>query len=180
MTEQPWEADPDLPHRMDALAGVVQSELIAAGLPVAPGEFRVDTAGAVVEVERPYLRGVLVGWREGIVLLDAAQEALGDDPHHEGEECAAFSRLTSAISEAMVEAMRAILTAAGLEITRDAEDLSPHELLVTRRLAPSPWRARRDAAFEARYDKMRAAWNKRNAQRCPNPGCEVHGPLRDQ
>ncbi|MEU8637816.1 hypothetical protein AB0C38_37020 [Amycolatopsis sp. NPDC048633] len=177
MTENPWEADPDLSHRMDALAGVVRSELVAAGLPLGP---HADTAGAVVEVERPYLRGVLVGWREGIVLLDAAQEALGDDPHHEGEECAAFSRLTSAISEAMVEAMRAILTAAGLEVTRDAEDLSPHDLLVTRRLAPSPWRARRDAAFEARHDKMREAWNKRNAERCPNPDCEVHGPLREQ
>lgn len=47
---------------------------------------------------------------------------MGDDPHHEGEECIAFSRLMSAVGEAMAEAMRAILTAAGLEVFRSSDD----------------------------------------------------------
>ncbi|RSN39937.1 hypothetical protein DMC64_36375 [Amycolatopsis sp. WAC 04197] len=53
-------------------------------------------------------------------------------------------------------------------------DYSPHELLVTRRVAPSVWSVRRDAQFTRRYDSMRAAWNARNAADCPNPDCEIH------
>ncbi|WP_236792299.1 hypothetical protein [Amycolatopsis sp. GM8] len=180
MTETPFGVDPVQRRRLELLAGVVQSELVAAGLPVVPGESLAETAGAVVAVDMPYLRGVLVDWREHNLLLDAAQDAWGDDPHHEGEECAAFSRLTSAIGEAMAKAMQAILVAAGLEVARTDNDYAPHELLITRRLAQSPWRARRDARAEARSEKMGAAWNERSAANCPNPDCEVHGPIRDR
>ncbi|WIX98838.1 hypothetical protein QRX60_32895 [Amycolatopsis mongoliensis] len=117
----------------------------------------------------------MVGWREGTVLLDAAQEALGDDPHHEGEECAAFDRLTSAISGAMAEAMHAILTAAGPEVVRDAEDVSAHELLVTRRLTPSPWRARRATT---RCVRPGTSGTRTSARTTPDGG--IHGPLRDR
>jgi hypothetical protein len=180
MTEHPFGVDPAQRRRLEELAGVVRSELAAAGLPVVPGEHLLESAGAIVTVDVPDLRGVLVDWREDNRLADAAQDAWGDDPHQEGEECAAFSRLTSAIAEAMAEAMRAILTAAGLEVAGAANDYAPQELLVTRRLAPSPWRARRDTQLEARHEKLRAAWNERNAATCPNPGCEVHGPIRDR
>ncbi|SFJ83884.1 hypothetical protein [Amycolatopsis sacchari] len=59
--------------------------------------------------------------------------------------------------------MRTILTAAGIEVTRADPGEGPHALLVTRRLAPSPWLARRDAEFDARYEKKRVAWAKRDA-----------------
>ncbi|MGW4484074.1 hypothetical protein ACWEOE_09565 [Amycolatopsis sp. NPDC004368] len=168
--------DPEQRHRLNALLGVVQSELVAAGLPVVPEANPAGTAGAIVYVDVPDLRGVLVDWHVGNLLVDAAQEAWFDDPHREGEEVAAFSRLTSAIGEAMGAAMHAILTAAGLKVERTANDYAPDELLVTGRLAPSPWRARRDAQFLARHEKMVTAHNERHAAECPNPDCQV----RDQ
>ncbi len=113
-------------------------------------------------------------WYEHAILLDAAQEAWGDDPHREGEECAAFGRLTSAIGAAMAEAMRKILTAAGLEVADAGNDYAPDQFLVTRVVAPSAWRARRDDRFARRHKSMPAAWNTRLAAECPNPDCEVH------
>lgn len=158
-------------HRLDALLGIVQEELAAAGLPVVPGERPVGVAGAVVSLDVPDLRGVLVDWRKHAVLLDAGQEAWGDDPHREGPECAAFSRLLSEIDTAMSEAMRRILTAAGLEVTSSRNDYAPGELLVTRCLAPSVWQARRSARFRRRHESMLAAWNERHAaERRPAPG----------
>ncbi|WP_228708344.1 hypothetical protein [Amycolatopsis keratiniphila] len=171
MTEEPSEVDSDRRFRLETLCDVVQAELAAAGLPVAPG--RLST-GAVVSVDLPDLRGVLIDWREHAILLDAGQEAWADDPHREGEECAAFSQLMSAIGEAMAEAIRKILTAAGLEVSGTDNDYAPHELLVTRRVAPSVWSVRRDAQFTRRHDSMRAAWSARNAAECPNPDCETH------
>ncbi|MER6766637.1 MULTISPECIES: hypothetical protein [Amycolatopsis] len=47
----------------------------------------------------------------------------------------------------MAEAMRAVLTEGGLEAARTESS----DALVARRLAVSPWRACRDAGFEARY-----------------------------
>lgn len=158
---------------MDALREVVLAELAAAGLP-ASSENGVGTAGAVVQLDLPELRGVLVDWREHDILIDASQEAWGEDPNRQGEECAAFSRLLSEIGEAMAEAMRKILTAAGLEVRRTENDYGPHELLVTRRVEPSVWRARRDATFTRRYESMQEAWRKRHAEECPKVDCEVH------
>lgn len=174
MTEEPPEVDSDRRFRLETLCDVVQAELAAAGLPVAPGGLSTGVAGAVVSVDLPDLRGVLIDWREHAILLDAGQEAWADDPHREGEECAAFSQLMSVIGEAMAEAIRKILTAAGFEVSDTDNDYAPHELLVTRRVAPSVWSARRDAQFTRRYDSMRAAWNARNAAECPNPDCETH------
>ncbi|MEU4674851.1 hypothetical protein AB0F91_44665 [Amycolatopsis sp. NPDC023774] len=180
MTENPFGAGLEQRHRLTALLGIVQSELVAAGLPVVPEANPAGTAGAIAYVDMPDLRGVLVDWKVGDLLADAAQEAWGDDPHREGEEVAAFSRLRSAIGEAMREALFAILTAVGLEVERTANDYAPNELLVTGRLAQSPWRARRDAQVLARHEKMRTAHNERHAAECPNPDCEVHGPIRDR
>lgn len=165
MTETPAAAaaDPDRRSRLNALCDVVQTELAAAGLPVTPGERPTGTAGAIVVVDVLDLSGVLVDWHEHAILLDAGQEAWADDPHREGEECAAFSRQLSAIGEAMSEAMRKILTAAGLEVARTGNDYAPHELVVTRRVNPSVWRARRDAQFTRRHEGMLAAWNARHA-----------------
>ncbi|EMD24138.1 hypothetical protein B0293_03850 [Amycolatopsis azurea DSM 43854] len=161
---------------MEALRNVAQAELAAAGLPVAPGGHPTGTAGAVVMVDIPDLRGVLIDWRAHDVLVDAAQEAWFDDPHREGEETAEFARLTSTIGEAMAVAMRTILTAAGMEVSGTGNDYAPHELLVTRRLVPSAWSARRDARFSRRFEAMGAAWNARHAAECPNPDCEHHHP----
>ncbi|HET6705555.1 hypothetical protein [Amycolatopsis sp.] len=155
--------DKELRHRLDTLLWIVQEELAAAGVPLAPGERPVGVAGAVVSVDVPDLRGVLVDWRAHDVLLDAGQEAWGDDPHREGPECAAFTRLLSEIHTAMSAAMRRILTAAGLEVTGSGNDYAPGELLVTRRLAPSVWQARRDARSNRRHESMRMAWNERHA-----------------
>ncbi|MEU3627522.1 hypothetical protein BS329_41100 [Amycolatopsis coloradensis] len=105
-------------------------------------------------VDVPDLHGVLVDWREHAVLLDAGQQAWAEDPHREGEEAAAFARLMSTIGEAMSAAMRTILMAAGMEVSGTGNDYAPHELVVTRRVAPSVWRARRDAQFVRRTDSM--------------------------
>ncbi|MGW7539385.1 hypothetical protein [Amycolatopsis sp. NPDC054798] len=172
-------SEPTPLHRLEALASIVQDELVAAGLPALPERAPTGMSGAIVAVRRPELDGVLVSWQLGPQLVDAAQQALGDDPHHEGEECAAFSKLTSAINEAMGKAVLEILTAAGLEAARTGDD-APDELLVTRRLAVSPWRARRDAEFETRYEKMLAAWNARHAEKCSNPDCGTHHPKRKE
>ncbi|MFF4595275.1 hypothetical protein [Amycolatopsis sp. NPDC001319] len=180
MTENPFGVDPERRHRLNALLGVVQSELVAAGLPVVPEANPDGTAGAIAYVDMPDLRGVLVDWKVGNLLGGAALEAWFDDPHREGEEVAAFSRLSAAIGDAMEEAMFAILTAAGLEVERTANDYARNELLVTGRLAPSPWKARRDAQFLARHEKMVTAHNERHAAECTNPDCKVHGPTRDQ
>ncbi|WP_410657528.1 hypothetical protein [Amycolatopsis sp. lyj-112] len=177
MTETPAAADSERRFHLEALRDVVQAELAAAGLPVAPGDGPMGTAGAVVTVDVPDLHGVLVDWREHDVLVDAAQEAWFEDPHREGEECAAFKRLLSTIGEAMSTAMRAILTAAGLEVSGTDNDYAPHELLITRRVVPSVWRARRDAQFSRRYESMVAAWKVRNAAECPKPDCEHHSGL---
>lgn len=164
MTQTP--DDDEARHRMDALAGIVRSELAAAGLPVIPEDHPLGTAGALVMVDRPFLRGVLVDWAEHALLVDAGLGALGDDPFHEGAETAALTGLQKVIGDAMQEAMEKILTAAGLEVTRTDHDHTPGQLLVTRRVTVSPWRAWHDAQFVRRYDTMRAAWNERNqAQR---------------
>ncbi|MFB9927763.1 hypothetical protein ACFORO_39155 [Amycolatopsis halotolerans] len=70
----------------------------------------------------------------------------------------------------MAKAMLAILAAGGLEAAR----IESCDLLVTQRLAVSPWQARRTAEFETRYEKMLAAWNARNAENCPKPDCDTH------
>lgn len=176
MTETPAAVGSERRFQLETLRDLVQAELAAAGLPVTPGDGPTGTAGAVVTVDMPDLRGVVVDWREHTVLVDAAQEAWFEDPHREGEECAAFNRLPSSIGEAMSAAMRAILTAAGMEVAGTGNDYAPHELLVTRRVVPSVWRARRDAQFSRRYESMVAAWNVRNAAACPKPDCEHHRP----
>ncbi|WP_235096790.1 hypothetical protein [Amycolatopsis decaplanina] len=176
MMDTPAPAGSERRHHLDALRDVVQAELAAAGLLVAPGDGPTGTAGAVVTVDLPDLHGVLVDWRQHDVLVDAAQEAWFEDPHREGAECAEFERLLSTIGEAMSAAMRTILTAAGMEVSGTGNDYAPHELLVTRRLVPSVWRARRDARFARRYEAMGAAWNARNAAECPKPDCEHHHP----
>lgn len=157
-------------HRLEALVRIVQDELVAAGLRVIPDPAPTGMSGAIVAVRRPELDGVLVSWQLGPQLVDAAHEAWGDDPHQEHEECAAFAKLTSAIDESMAKAMLAILAAGGLEAAR----IGSCDLLVTQRLAVSPWQARRNAEFEARYEKMLAAWNARNETNCPKSDGETH------
>ncbi|QUQ71820.1 hypothetical protein [Kutzneria sp. CA-103260] len=148
--------------RLEVLATVVRAELVAAGLPVMPEDDPPGTAGALVRVDRPDMRGVLVDWQSHSVLMDAALEAWAEDPLQEGEETAAFKRLNDGIGEAMQEAMRKIMTTAGLEVVDTDNDYAPHELLVTRLLTKSPWQQRRSAAHERRGDRMRAAWNQRH------------------
>lgn len=166
--------DRDRRFRLDVLATVVQEELAAAGLPVTPGEQPVGLAGAAVRVERPDLRGVLVDWREHAVLLDASRDAWAEDPLRERGECEAIGQLQVAIGEAMAEAMRKILVAAGLEVTGSGNDYAPDQLLVTRHLVPSPWQARRAAQFERQQESMRAAWQAQHEADCPNHGDQAH------
>jgi len=163
MTEEPTEHGPDRRHELDVLTRIVHEELAAAGLPVVPRERPVGVAGALVSVDLPDLRGVLVEWRPHALLVDGAQEAWGDDPHREGAETPEFSRLLSRIGTAMSEAKQKILPAAGLEVTGSGNEPAPAELLVTRRLAPSAWQARRDARARSRHESMRAAWNARRS-----------------
>ncbi|WP_233223950.1 hypothetical protein [Amycolatopsis sp. CA-128772] len=165
--------DKDRRFRLDVLATTVQAELMAAGLPVLSGNDPIGSVGAVVHADVPELRGVTVDWQEHAVFWDASQEAWAEDPLQEGAECAAFGALAVAIGEAMAEAMRKILTAAGLEVADSGDDYAPHQLLVTRRLARSPWQARRDAKFERQQESMHAAWKAKHEAECPN-----HGPDR--
>ncbi|WP_242546086.1 hypothetical protein [Amycolatopsis sp. MtRt-6] len=148
--------DNDRRFRLDVLATIVQEELLAAGLPVLSGNDPAGSVGAIVHADVPQLRGVTVDWQEHTLFWDASKEALAEDPLQEGAECAAFGKLAVAIGEAMAEAMRKILTAAGLDVTGSGDDYAPHQLLVTRRLALSPWQARRDAKFQRQQDAMRA------------------------
>ncbi|MFI5586611.1 hypothetical protein ACIA5G_16335 [Amycolatopsis sp. NPDC051758] len=163
MTEEPAEHGPDRRQELDVLTRIVQEELAAAGLPVVPRERPVGAAGALVSVDLPDLHGVLVEWRPHALLVDGAQEAWGDDPHREGAETPEFSRLLSQVGTAMSEAMQKILTAAGLEVTGSGNEYTPAELLVTRRLAPSAWQARRTARARSRHESMRLAWNARHS-----------------
>ncbi|WIX97886.1 hypothetical protein QRX60_27810 [Amycolatopsis mongoliensis] len=163
MTGELTEHEPSRRQRLDVLTRIVQAEPAAAGLPVVPGERPVGVAGALASVGLPDLHGVLVEWRQHALLLDGGQEAWGDDPHREVPEAAAFSRLLNETGTAMSEAMRKILTAAGLEVTAGGNEYVPGELLVTRRLAPSPWQARCDARAGRRRESMRPARNARHA-----------------
>jgi hypothetical protein len=74
------ETPKDVAYRLDALAGIVRSELTAAGLPVVPDDHPLGTAGAVVQVDLPEPSGVLVGWHAHPILMDAGQAAWADDP----------------------------------------------------------------------------------------------------
>jgi hypothetical protein len=94
------------------------------------------------------------------MLMDAGQAAWADDPMREGAEAAAFRNLIEGVSEVMGEAMRRILTLAGLEVVGTGNDYAPHELLVIRQATVSPWRARHDATFTSRYESMVEAWNR--------------------
>jgi hypothetical protein len=154
----------DAVHRLDALAGVVRAELAAAGLPVVPDDHPMGTAGARVLVDKPDLRGVLVYWHSHSLLMEAGQAAWADDPMREGAETAAFRELIEGVSEAMSDAMRRILTLAGLEVVGTDNDYAPDELLVVRRVTVSPWRARHDATFTQRYESMQAAWNRHHQE----------------
>jgi hypothetical protein len=167
--------DKERRFRLDVLATTVQEELMAAGLPVLSGNDPIGSVGAVVHADVPELRGVTVDWQAHSLFWDASQEAWAEDPHQEGAECAAFGRLAVAVGEAMAEAMRKILTAAGLEVADSGDDYAPYQLLVTRCLARSPWQVRRDAKFERQQESMRAAWNARHQAECPN-----HGPDGDR
>jgi hypothetical protein len=171
--------DQDRRFRLDVLATAVREELLAAGLPVLSGNDPTGSVGAVVHADVPDLRGVTVDWQEHTLFWDASQEAWAEDPFQESAECAAFGRLSVAIGEAMAEAMRKILTAAGLEIADSGDDYTPHQLLVTRCLARSPWRVRRDAKFERQQESMRAAWNAKHEAECPNHGPTVAGRADD-
>jgi hypothetical protein len=157
----PSETDRKTRSRLNILAGFVRAELAAAGLPVTPEDHPSGTSGAVVGIDPMELHGVEVGWRNHAILLDAAQNAWADDPLGEGTEYAAFTRHTTAIGEAMRDALRGILTAAGFEVAGSGNDYAPHDLLVTGRQEISPWQARRDAELGRRHERMRAVWNER-------------------
>jgi hypothetical protein len=157
MTEMSEEREVEF--RLGVLATVVRSELAAAGLPVMPEDHPAGTAGALVSVDRPDMRGVLVDWHTHTVLMDAAMAAWGDDPLREGEETRAFRRMFDGIDDAMQEALRKILTTAGFEVVDTDNDYAPHELLVTRLITKSPWQERRDATHNRRHEGMVAAWN---------------------
>ncbi|MGW7539384.1 hypothetical protein [Amycolatopsis sp. NPDC054798] len=159
--------------RLEILADIVRDELLAAGLPL---KHAWTDAGASVSVDKPDLRGVVVDWYQSSQFSDALMAAWGDDPHHEGEEFAAFTKQADAVREAMADALLAVLTAAGFEARRIDSAHVSSEILVTRRLADSPWRARRSARDAARMDKMHAAWAARAAAGCGNPDCETHFP----
>jgi hypothetical protein len=163
--------------RLDVLATIVRQELAAAGLPVIPGEqpVPVGLAGAVVKLDVLDPRGVQVDWRAHAVLLDANQDAWAEDPLRERGECEAIGTLVVTIDAAMAEAMRKILTTAGLEVTSSGNDYAPDQLLVTRCLAPSPWQARRDARFERQQESIRAAWQAQHEAECPNHGDDTDG-----
>lgn len=160
----------DVAHRLEALAGIVRSELAAAGLPVIPDDHPIGTAGVTVSIDRPDMLGVLVQWHAHSILMDAGQAAWADDPMREGEEAAAFRNLIEGVSEVMGEAMRRILTLAGLEVVGTNNDYAPHESLVIRRETVSPWRARHDATFTRRYESMLAAWNRHHEKDHDGPG----------
>ncbi|WP_372659966.1 hypothetical protein [Amycolatopsis kentuckyensis] len=158
--------------RLEVLATLVRQELAAAGLPVIPGDqpVPVGLAGAVVKLDVLDPRGVMVDWQAHAVLLDANRDAWAEDPLREGGECEAIGTMVVTIDAAMAEAMRKILTAAGLEVTGSGNDYAPDQLLVTRCLTPSPWQARRDAKFERQQEAMTAAWQAQHAAGCPNHG----------
>jgi hypothetical protein len=90
--------------------------------------------------------------------MSAALDGWADDPERESAESGEFSRQLDAVGAAMRNALREIITAAGYEVSDNPDpDFAPHRLLVTRRLAESPWLERRFARAEKRHDAERAA-----------------------
>lgn len=149
-------AEPGLPTLAN-IAHFVRAELAAAGLPVAPEDHPPGTAGAVVRVDTD-AGAVTVDWALHEVLVSAALDGWADDPERESAESGEFSRQLDAVGAAMRNALREIITAAGYEVSDNPDpDFAPHRLLVTRRLAESPWLERRFARAEKRHDAERAA-----------------------
>ncbi|MFI5605716.1 hypothetical protein [Amycolatopsis sp. NPDC051903] len=149
-------APEDFSHlSLRSIAHQVRSELAAAGLPVTPEDPPPGTAGAQVAIDAAD-SCVTVAWETHAILRDAAHDAWGDDPFGKGAELAAFTHLRTTIHTAMHDAMATILTEAGFEVRKAAD-----ELHVLRRLEMSPWQARRDAHFDSRHERKVAAWRQR-------------------
>lgn len=138
--EEPSLADAETLARRKDLARAVRDDLYAVGLPVVPeGAHSSVTAGARVSVD-PFDDeggGVFVHWDVPYVLSVAGMDALfegriGDDPS---------MRLGAEASRIMQDAIAEILTAAGYDVEKDANDMSPFRSQVLRRRpVASSWR----------------------------------------
>ncbi|TDC55723.1 hypothetical protein E1281_11145 [Actinomadura sp. KC345] len=139
MTWEPQQADADTMARRAELARAVRDDLSAAGLPVVPEDADPSvSAGARVTVDplNDEAGGVFVHWGVRYVLRSAAMDALvgGGGP---GDACI---RLSGGTSNAMQDAIAEILTIAGYDVQKDANDMAPYQLAVLSRHPGPSWR----------------------------------------
>src|SRR5215467_11288755 len=118
-------ADDEILARRKALSDRVFEELTAAGLPavLANGQGRsllAPGAQIVVDELADAGGGVWVRWETHFVLRADAKEALSADRKDDQ-----VIRLAGAAANAMQAAIAGILAAAGHEVAKDANDMSP-------------------------------------------------------
>jgi hypothetical protein len=123
-----------------ALAVRVLDELTAAGLPAVldsdQGGSRL-APGAHVSVD-PFADaggGVYVDWATHFALRQASLDALSAGRKHDQAIA-----LAGAAAKAMQDAIAEILTAAGYQVAKDANDMAPFVLSVLDQAAESSWR----------------------------------------
>jgi hypothetical protein len=124
----------------DALADAVSDELVAAGLPVLPREYRregTSASGVSIYVDD----GVWVGWHISGALRDASSKAFRTGAWRpDGSEIHPAMRHSSTVQCALNDAMAAILTALGYHVRMDANDMDPGHFLVSQRQPGPTWR----------------------------------------
>ncbi|MFI5766287.1 hypothetical protein ACIA8F_35805 [Streptomyces sp. NPDC051563] len=136
--------------RLELLAWRVRNELAAAGLPVvAPGMDPQLVGGAEVTIDRgaDAAGGVYVGWSGSPRLRECTSRALRlrrpDDP----------ALLHSArVADAMVRALRTVLSSAGLTVEDANDTYRPRQLRVVSRPdpgAPPVWELREEESASA-------------------------------
>src|SRR5690349_15866516 len=130
-------ADDETLAKRRALAVEVLNDLTVAGLPALLGTDQGTshlTPGAHVSVD-PFADtagGVYVAWATHFALRSAAMDALS-----EGREDDQAITLVGTAAKAMQDAIAEILTAAGYQVVKDADDMEPFMLTVLDRTAES-------------------------------------------
>ena len=130
--------------QLQALADEVRAELAAAGLPILPADHDLQaeqTSGVSIEIDEESL---WVSWEIHSALSEASQRAFRvgawrpDNP--DGFDGHPAMRHSGVVSDALTEALAAILRSLGYGIQVDADEYRPGELLVSAREPGPHWR----------------------------------------
>jgi hypothetical protein len=164
----PERADAATVARRAALAQAVKDDLCAAGLPVVPDGVDPLPSGARVfvdELDDESGGGVYVNWEAHFALRSAALDAFCAGPSASDPSI----RLSSTAAMAMQDAMADILSVAGYQVLKDANDITPYLLKVLRREPGPSWRDWLHAQTTRRAETLRATAGDRPAPGEPDP-----------